>query len=278
MFEKKFSEHTLLAYQKDLEQFQEYTFSLYEIEALTEVNSMIIRSWVVFLIDQEELSVSSVNRKISTLKSFYRFLQKSGLLKQSPASQIKSLKEGKRLPRFISEKEMEDLLDRIEFEDGEEGIRNKLIIALFYVTGMRLSELCHLKLECIDYGKQFIKVLGKGNKERFIPVVKEVLELVKEYEDRALPQVYLFEDNGEQIKRHKVQAVVKEKLNLVTTQTKKSPHILRHSFATHMLNRGADLNSIKELLGHSSLAATQVYTHTSFEQLKNIYKQAHPRA
>ena len=278
MFEKKFSEHTLLAYQKDLEQFQEYTFSLYEIEELTEVNSMIIRSWVVFLIDQEELSVSSVNRKISTLKSFYRFLQKSGLLKQSPASQIKSLKEGKRLPRFISEKEMEDLLDRIEFEDGEEGIRNKLIIALFYATGMRLSELCHLKLECIDYSKQFIKVLGKGNKERFIPVVKEVLELVKEYEDKAMPQVYLFEDNGEQIKRHKVQAVVKEKLNLVTTQTKKSPHILRHSFATHMLNRGADLNSIKELLGHSSLAATQVYTHNSFEQLKNIYKQAHPRA
>jgi len=228
-------------------------------------------------------SPKTINRKISTLKSFYKFLLKKGIINYNPLLKVVTPKVPKRLPLFVSENDMQNLLDKIEFENSFEGKRNKLILELFYVSGIRLTELINLKINDIDLENSLVKVLGKRNKERLIPINKTFILNLKSYLNEAKnirkSNNYVFLTlKGEKIYQKLVYRIVNYYLSIVTTISKKSPHILRHTFATHMLNNGADLNAIKEILGHSSLAATQVYTHNSLKKLKTIYNQAHPRA
>lgn len=225
----------------------------------------------------------SINRKISTLKSYYKFLQKEGEIIQSPMLKVISPKVPKRLPQFVDERGMEALLQVNDFEHTFEGIRNRLILELFYATGVRVSELINLKSSDVNSVGLQIKVLGKRNKERIIPISDHLIPLMNLYLDEKSHSIgnnefYFCNAKGEPLYTKYVYRLVKSELSNVTTIQKKSPHVLRHTFATHMLNNGADLNAIKEILGHSSLAATQVYTHNSIEKLKNIYKQAHPKS
>ncbi len=281
-FEKRYSAHTITAYKSDLISFSEYIQAQFEIEDLAQVPHTFIRSWIVQLMD-EGMKSKSVNRKISSLKTYYKFLQREGEIAQSPMLKIISPKVPKRLPQFVEEKGMENLLDKIDFENTFEGIRNRLIIELFYATGIRVSELVNLKSIDVNLGSQQIKVLGKRNKERIIPISEHLLAIMNLYLDEKSHSIgdsehYFCNEKGEELYIKYVYRLVKSELSKVTTIQKRSPHILRHTFATHMLNNGADLNAIKEILGHSSLAATQVYTHNSIEKLKNIYKQAHPKS
>src|ERR1035437_2492069 len=279
-YEKRFSNHTLVAYTNDLYQFFEYIQTIYEIKNTEEIDHTIIRSWVVTLMEQK-VTPRSVNRKISTLKTFYKYLLRQNIVTETPMLKIQSPKTSKRLPVFVEKQNMDTLLDNIEFGEDFEGQRNKLIIELFYATGMRLSELINLKHSAIDMFNSQLKVLGKRNKERIIPFNKQIGNSIKKYITLKvdLDHDYLFiSKSGKKIYEKLSYRVVNNYLSQVTTLDKKSPHVLRHTFATHMLNNGADLNAIKELLGHSSLAATQVYTHNSIERLKQIYKQAHPKA
>lgn len=279
-FEKRFSPHTGIAYQTDLSQFFQYLQTTYEIKNLLEINHTLIRSWIVSLMDQK-VSPRSVNRKITTLKTFYKFLLREQLVTENPMLKIQSPKTSKRLPVFVEKEKMDVLLDNIEFGNDAEGIRNKLIIELFYATGMRLTELVNLKQKDVDLYAGQLKVLGKRNKERIIPFSNELKRSIENYRATtgANTSDYLFEGkSGKKISQKLVYTIVKKYLSLVTTIDKKSPHVLRHTFATHMLNNGADLNAIKELLGHANLSATQVYTHNTVEKLKNIHKQAHPKA
>jgi integrase/recombinase XerC len=233
----------------------------------------------------EEFSSRSVNRKISTLKSYFKFLLKEGVLVENPMDKVVSPKNKKVLPGFIEQESMDLLLDQFDFGDDYTGIRNRLIIEMFYVTGMRRAELVHLKLKDVEAENLWIKVIGKRNKERIIPVSREFGKTIKGYleirnkhfSDQGTESFFLT-GKGNPVYPKLVYRVVSQHLRLVTTIEKKSPHILRHTFATHMLNRGADINAIKELLGHANLSATQIYTHNTFEKLKKIYKQAHPRA
>jgi len=281
-FEKRFSVHTVTAYCGDLSQFQAYLSAIYSITLINEVNHSIIRSWIVTLME-EQVSPRSVNRKITTLKSFYKYLQREGAVKVNPMAKIQSPKTSKRLPVFVEKKSMDRLLDSIEF-DGEQIVRDKLIIEMFYSTGIRLSELIGLKQSSIDLQGQTIKVLGKRNKERIIPFNRELQVQVEKYleEKRGLglnnEDFFFVDKKGKKLYEKFVYRLVNRYLSQVTTLDKKSPHVLRHTFATHMLNNGADLNAIKELLGHANLSATQVYTHNTVEKLKNIYKLAHPKA
>jgi integrase/recombinase XerC len=267
----------LLAYENDLKSFFDYTDSVYETTEPNQINSGIIRSWLVFLGEDEKLSASSINRKLSAIKSLFKFLKREGDIEVNPAAGVKALKATKRLPVFISESSMENLLDGISFEESDTPQRDKLIIELFYQTGMRLSELTGLTRKNVNEAQNTIKVLGKRNKERVIPVTRELMEGLSSYL-LSTSGILVFEEEGEPLKHYKVQRMVKQYLSQVTTEAKRTPHVLRHTFATHMLNRGADLNTIKEILGHAGLAATQVYTHNSLDKLKSIYKQAHPRA
>ncbi|OFY87320.1 MAG: integrase [Bacteroidetes bacterium RIFCSPLOWO2_12_FULL_35_15] len=279
-YEKRFSNHTLVAYTNDLHQFLEYLLSSYEIKTTAEINHSIVRSWVVSLMEQK-VTPRSVNRKISTLKTFYKYLLRQDIVTENPMLKIQSPKTSKRLPVFVEKQNMDTLLDNIEFGDDLEGQRNKLIIELFYATGMRLSELINLKVSTIDLFNCQLKVLGKRNKERIIPFNNQISESLKEYITLKgdLEHDYLFiNKKGKKIYEKFAYRVVNNYLSQVTTLDKKSPHVLRHTFATHMLNNGADLNAIKELLGHANLSATQVYTHNTVEKLKNIHKQAHPKA
>lgn len=279
-YEKRFSNHTLVAYANDLHQFIEYLLSSYEINATEEINHTIVRSWVVSLMEQK-VTPRSVNRKISTLKTFYKYLLRQNTVTENPMLKIQSPKTSKRLPVFVEKQNMDMLLDNIEFGEDFEGQRNKLIIELFYATGMRLSELINLKVSTIDLFNCQLKVLGKRNKERIIPFNNQISESLKKYITLKgdLEHDYLFiNKNGKKIYEKFAYRVVNNYLSQVTTLDKKSPHVLRHTFATHMLNNGADLNAIKELLGHANLSATQVYTHNTVEKLKNIHKQAHPKA
>jgi len=282
-FEKRFSQLTVTAYQNDLLQFLNF-LALPESEFLT-VTHLQVRKWMLTLMDEGN-EAKTVNRKISSLRSFYRFLQRNELIKSSPMNQIKAPKIPKRLPVVITEQKMDTLLDgEFEFGEGFPGLRDRLIIELLYGTGIRLSELVGLKDEDVDsYGQQ-IKVLGKRNKQRIIPVHSSLAKLITEYKIQKINQNFdnkgntlIVTDTGREIYPKFVYRTVRAVLSAVSTHDKRSPHILRHSFATSLLNRGADLNAIKELLGHSSLAATQVYTHNSVEKLKSIYKQAHPKA
>jgi len=279
-FEKRFSPHTLVAYQTDLSQFIDYLEHTYEIKLVEEINHSLIRSWIVDLMNHK-ISPRSVNRKITTLKTFYKFLLRQKIVIENPMLKIQSPKTSKRLPVFVEKEKMDTLLDNIEFGDDATGLRNKLIIELFYATGMRLSELINLKESDVDLYANQVKVLGKRNKERIIPFAAELKNLIKKYmasKPESSIDLLFLSDKGKKMSEKFVYTSVKMYLSQVTTIDKKSPHVLRHTFATHMLNNGADLNAIKDLLGHANLSATQVYTHNTVEKLKNIHKQAHPKA
>ncbi len=280
-FEKRYSPHTLVAYQNDLEQFSGYLKQSYEVDSLNEVTHVMVRSWIVELMD-EKVSPRSVNRKLSSLKSYYRFALRQKQIKSNPMSKVVSPKTSKRLPEFVEARKMEALLDDDWFSDDFSGVRDQLLMELLYGTGVRLSEVIGLRE--VNCSSDTIKVLGKRNKERIIPVSEGLSQLITKYrlEKQNLPEAdrefLMVTDKGNKLYEKFVYRKVNKYLGKVTTARKKSPHVLRHTFATHMLNNGADLNAIKELLGHANLSATQVYTHNTIDQLKNIYSQAHPRA
>lgn len=281
-YEKRVSKHTLIAYKNDLENFQGFISSEFESK-LEEVNYQMIRTWLVQLMDQG-ITPKSINRKISSLKSFYKFLLKKEVITQNPTARIVAPKIPKRLPAFVEENKIEKLFDTIEFSNDFSGKRDRLILELFYGCGIRLSELIGLKKS--DITSNTIKVLGKGNKERIIPISESVNSQIKSFlidknnlaDNSVNHEVLLVLNNGKKMYPKFVYNKVKSYLGKVTSMDKKSPHILRHTFATHLLNNGAEINAIKELLGHSSLAATQIYTHNSIEKLKNIYTKSHPLA
>jgi integrase/recombinase XerC len=282
--EKRYSPHTLTSYQKDLTQFEEFLASE-QVAELSQVKTTNIKNFLVHLL-QHHLTEVAVNRKLSCLKSYYKFLLREGLIEANPASQVKTLKTPKRLPVFIEEVKMDQLLDSDElFDDSFSGKRNKLIIEVLFGTGMRLAELINLKDKDVDAYESVVKVLGKRGKERIIPLHQTLLKEIEAFISLKTLQNFdnksgylIVTNKGEQAYPKLIYRVVTTCLNEISTKEKKSPHVLRHSFASSLLNRGADLNAIKELLGHASLAATQVYTHSSIERLKSIYKQAHPRA
>jgi integrase/recombinase XerC len=289
-FEKRYSPHTLTAYRNDLIQFRDYLAIQYDNMVSTDASYQIVRSWIASLLDQK-ISPRSVNRKITTLRSYYKFLLKEGEIRINPMLKIQGPKTAQRLPVFVDEKAMDGLLDSAIFEEGEENQYQaslaRLILELFYATGMRLSELINLKENNIDLGRSVLKVLGKRNKERILPMTNQLKELLSNYQKIKkeleipagdFPELFFKRDNGKKLTEKFVYLLVHKYLGMVTTIDKKSPHVLRHTFATHMLNQGADLNAIKELLGHASLSATQVYTHNTVEKLKAIHHKAHPRA
>lgn len=282
-YERRYSKHTLESYGNDLEQFGLYLRSEYHKDEIELASHHEIRSWIVQLMEHK-ISPRSINRKLSTLKSFYKFLMRKGTVKKSPLSKVLAPKTSKRLPVFVEKSGIEKLLTDIEFPEGFIGARDKMILDLFYGTGMRRSELNNLKETDIDSYNAQVKVLGKGNKERIIPIQPQLRAALQDYIDlknksTAHPSIYLFvNQEGKLLNPSNIYQIVKKYLNLITTIDKKSPHVLRHTFATHLMNNGADINAVKELLGHASLAATQVYTHNTIDKLKNIYKQAHPKA
>jgi len=281
-YEKRFSAHTLKAYQTDLGQFSTYLQAEFDIDDPAEANHQVIRSWVVQLMEEGQ-AATSVNRKISALKTFYRFLTREGRVEDNPMSKIVAPKSGSKLPVFVEQKHTDNLFDQIDFENDFDGTRDRLILELFYHTGMRRAELMNLKEQDVDWHTNTLKVLGKRNKERLIPFGPELAGALQNYlkqkRDKGLTNEHLLVTaKGAKLYPKLVYRVVNRYLSLVTSVGKKSPHVLRHTFATHMLNNGADLNAIKELLGHANLSATQIYTHNSFDKLKTIYKTAHPRA
>ncbi len=281
-YERRYSQHTIIGYRTDLEQFFAYLASQFESPGLSAISSMMIRSWLAEL-KEDEIAARSINRKISSLKSFFKYQLKIGELEQTPMTTIVSPKQGKRLPVFVEEKSMEQLFNPELYEEGWEGRTQRLVLMLFYHTGMRLSELVNLKYSQLDGAQSQLKVLGKGNKERIIPVSRELAAELQQYQsdktdELAMADRLFVTEKGKPLQPRSVYAFVKAKLGAVTTVQKKSPHVLRHSFATHLMNNGADLNAVKELLGHSSLAATQVYTHNTIEKLKEVFKKAHPKA
>ncbi len=281
--EKRFSNNTIVAYENDINQFNEFLREFYELnDKLEQVDPFHLRSWSVYLIDLGS-SARTVNRKLTSLKSFYKFLLSRRIIDINPASILKGPKISKRLPSFVSENELLQLFDNFTFDDEFENRRNRLMIELFYATGIRLSELVNLKHGDILWGESAIKVLGKRNKERIIPIYRSLQIDLRDYVTTFLdnqgniPFVFLTK-KGSKVYPKLVYRVVNTYLSGVASSEKRSPHVMRHTFATHLLNNGADLNTIKELLGHTSLSATQVYTHNSIEKLKKIYQQAHPRA
>lgn len=280
--QRKYSKHTVTAYRKDLEQFQSFTLEVYNISIFKEVSAPMVRSWIVNLMENN-ISTNSINRKISSLKSFSKYLLKQNIITESPLTKIIAPKIASKLPKFVNEKDMQSLFDEVTFENDYEGQRNALILELFYACGMRLNELIQLKVSDVDLENQTLKVLGKRNKERIIPFGKKLAQTMSQYlklrnnHFPKAPELFLTQ-KGKIMYPKLVYRTVNHYLSMVTTISKKSPHVLRHTFATHMLNNGADLNTIKEILGHANLSATQVYTHNTIEKLKNIYKKAHPKA
>ncbi len=281
-YEKRYSSHTLVAYKKDLDQFVLYCIEMIGEFNVKAVDSGVLRNWIVYLMEQQ-LTPRSVNRKVSTIKAFFRFLMKNEVVESNPAVNLTLPKIRKKLPNFVEENNLHHLLDDGFFENNFRGVRDKLIITLLYGTGVRLSELLNLKDRDVDTKGYLIKVLGKRQKERIIPYPRSINILFFQYIELRNQELgnshekLLVTEKGKPIYEKLIYRVVKKNLEKVTSLEQKSPHVLRHSFATHLLNKGADLNAVKELLGHSNLAATQIYTHTTFEKLHNIYKQAHPR-
>lgn len=282
-YEKNYSSHTEISYYSDLIQFRDFIESHYRDIELETVDGDIVRAWITFLMEAKT-SARSVNRKLSSLKSFYRYLQKMGSISISPLKKISGPKAKKPIPSFINYSDMEKVLD-IETEDNDyESFRDKVILELFYVTGMRRAELIGLTDKDIDLYSGSIRVTGKRNKQRIIPVSKNTIALIdayleirnKNFENQTV--AFFVKKDGEPIYPMLIHRVVSSHLKWIPTLAKASPHVLRHSFATGMLNNGADINAVKELLGHSSLASTEIYTHTSFDELKKIYNKAHPRA
>ncbi|AYN67031.1 integrase [Euzebyella marina] len=281
--EKNYSTHTVNAYAKDLESFIHFCVDQHEINDIDSVSYSIIRSWVVHLVDCD-IANKSVNRKVASLKAYYKFLQSIGRLEVNPLAKHRALKTAKKVQVPFSEVEMDSVLVQIEYPDTFEGVRDQLIIDLLYTTGIRRAELIGLKLTDIDLTGSTMKVLGKRNKERIAPLLNGTCRLVSSYLgyrnglDEIKDSEYLFLlKSGYKLYETLVYRLINNYLSKVSLKVKKSPHILRHTFATHLLNKGADLNSVKELLGHSSLASTQVYTHNSITELKKVHANAHPR-
>lgn len=283
--EKRYSQNTVQSYRRDLLQFEEYLDVVYQISSFKDVNDQMVRSWLADFME-EGLASKTINRKLSTLKSFYRFLSREEYISINPVNKIQGPKLKKRLPVFIKESNIQQLFNHeIDYNDFEQ-VRNLLIMELFYATGIRRAELMSLTIQNVNIYEKQIKVLGKRNKERIIPIGNDILKLFDIYVE--LREKCLSVENesdfvfltkkGKKIYPKLVYRVVNSYLSTVSTQDKKSPHVLRHTFATHMLNNGADLNAVKEILGHASLAATQIYTHNTIEKLKKIYQQAHPKA
>ena len=285
-YEKRASKLTVDAYQRDLRQFFTHIEKEQGISALKEVTTEVIRAWILTLLEDEQVSARSVNRKISALRAFYRYEMKQQRIEHDPTAALQSPKFKGQLPEYVDQHDMEKLFNDELFTDNFEGKRDRLVLEMLYATGIRLSELLNLHRDDLNLEGKTIKVLGKRNKERIIPFGNQLLEILTSYLNfyennfaEANGNYYIFVTaNGKQLYPKAVYRIVHKYLEMVTTISKKSPHVIRHTFATHLLNNGADLNAIKELLGHSSLSATQVYTHNSIEQLKSIYKQAHPRA
>lgn len=276
--------HTIVSYRTDLNQFEAYLGSLPEPDSLVSSGFREIRAWVVDMMESG-YTARTVNRKITTLKSFYKFLMRRQIIETNPMDRVISPRTSKKLPSFVEKEKMDLLLDEYGFGDDFGGTRNRLIIEVFYITGMRQAELIQLEDKNIDLHQFQIRVRGKRDKERIIPFGREYLEVFRRYmrlRNERFPQAayphFFLTDKGRPLYPKFVYRVVNTYLRFVTTMGDRSPHVLRHTFATHMLNRGADLNAIKEILGHASLSATQVYTHNTFEKLVSIYKQAHPRA
>ena len=283
-YEKRYSAHTVSSYLTDLNQFSQFRKVTFGSEKIEEALHPEIRSWLVSLMESG-MNSRSINRKISTLKTFFRFQLRNGKVTTNPMSRIISPKLASRLPVFVKESSMERLLDQTEFGDGFSGERNRLILELLYATGMRRAELISLASEAIDHKRLQIRILGKGNKERMVPISSDLSRRIRKYEvireqhfnSKTFPAL-IVTDKGEKMYPAWLYRIVHSILKQFTTAEKNSPHILRHTFATHLLNNGAEINAIKELLGHASLAATQVYTHNTIDKLKDIYKKAHPRA
>jgi len=284
-FEKRYSSHTIRAYTDDLHQFESFIQSLpvdSNLQVLTGVDHTLVRKWIIFLYNNN-ISPRSINRKISSLKKFYNFLIQNQIIESNPFDKVIIPKVSKKLPEFIKQEEITNLFDYIDFPEDFKGYRDKLILELLYGSGMRLSELINLKEQDINLIDLTMRVLGKRNKERIIPfphyLTNKITEYIKAKKSENLNSDFLFITlKGEKTYPKLIYRVVTGYLSLVTTNEHKSPHSLRHTYATHLLNNGADLNAIKELLGHANLSATQIYTHNTFKKLNNIYKLAHPRA
>lgn len=284
-FEKRASRHTVLAYRKDLEQFSEFCSLSFEKEDISTADHSEIRAWIIDLVDQGLCSIS-VNRKIATLRSFYKFLMRSGEITKDPTYKLRALKTPKRLPEFVQEDAIDKVLDELQFEPDFDGQRDKMVMEFLYLTGVRLSELLELRWKDIDLAGEGVKVLGKRKKERIIPITKGLKKNIVSYRkvfqetfsNLQDSDYFIVINHKEQAYPMKIYRIVREHLDLFAQTTKRSPHLLRHTFATHLLNKGADLNAVKDLLGHANLAATQVYTHNSMEKLKAVFEQAHPKA
>lgn len=285
-YERNASPRTVEEYRDDLLAFESFFKGLESSLSWQTIDTDIAREWMVDMMERGN-KASSVQRRLSALKSCYRFLYRRGLVKSDPVHNLSAPKKERILPAFIREEEMDNLLDREGmFDDTFEGRRDHLIIAMLYEAGLRLGELIGLDMKDVNLSSQTLKVTGKGNKQRIVPFGEELLHLISIYigersllsKQVALEEAFYVSRNGKRLKGHVVRCMVKAKLGLVTTQRKRSPHVLRHTFATSMLNHHADLESVKELLGHEKLSTTEIYTHTTFEELKKVYREAHPRA
>lgn len=276
-YEKRSSKHTITSYKNDLEHFVSFIDTMH----INECTERDIRAWIVSL-SERKLSPRSINRKITSVRSLYLFLQKTETVRINPAKKIRSLRTNKRLPSFVEQDAIHTLFDRIDFGEGFQAIRDKTVLELLYATGMRRAELRELKLSSLDVRANTIRVIGKRNKERIVPIIPETMEHIQAYitERNKIADSHdylIITDSGKKAYDNMIYRIVKKHITKISTIDKKSPHVLRHTFATHLLNQGADLQDIKELLGHANLSATQIYTHNTFEKLKDIYKQSHPR-
>jgi integrase/recombinase XerC len=283
-FQRRYSPHTVRGYHDDLLQFFAYLEVQFGGSPFDQIDHTQVRSWLASLREQA-MTPKSINRKISSLKSFFKYLAKTGVVRDTPMTRVVAPKSGKRLPDFIRPEDAARLVESLAGTEDWKGLNTKMLVSFFYATGMRLSELVNLRESQVDFAKKQIKVLGKGNKERLIPVSPALLKLIREYSQHKAKEFgktgdeLLVTEKGKKIYPKYAYLLVKSFLGSeIKTLRKKSPHVLRHSFATHLSNNGADLNAIKELLGHSSLASTQVYTHNTIEKLKDVYKKAHPKA